>query len=114
MNDDKQKRAWYFDAAAKRSIGGERNLAGMQDLIAQRQGLIPELGLAAGSAYKTKEGGLGGLMGKLQAAKAGEALAKDKLLADQMTGLSSGSSGNIHNPVCCNKSKSRYTRERRC
>jgi len=91
--DDKQKRAWYFDAATREGAGGEGNLAGMQDLIAQRQGLIPELGLAAGSAYKTKEGGLGGLMGKLQAAKAGEALAKDKLLADQMTGLSSGRSG---------------------
>ena len=103
--DDKQKRAWLLDAAAKRSIGGEGNLAEMQDLITQRQELIPELGLAAGSAYKTKEGGLGGLMGKLQAAKAGEALAKDKLLADQMTGLSSGSSGSYTTPSAVTSQK---------
>ena len=61
----------------------------------ERMDLVPELGRAAGAAYKTKEGGWGGLLGKLQAQKAGETLAKDKILAEQTALLSrlSGSAG---------------------
>ena len=54
----------------------------------ERMDLVPELGRAAGAAYQTKEGGWGGLLGKLQAQKAGEVMAKDKILADQTALLS--------------------------
>ena len=56
----------------------------LDDLRARREKLIPEMGRAAGAAYKTKEGGWGGFMGKLQAQRAGEALAEDKILAEQI------------------------------
>ena len=59
----------------------------MQGLVQQAEELIPEIGLAAGSAYKTKEGGTGGFIGQLMAAKAGETAAKQKLLGDQIAGL---------------------------
>ena len=59
----------------------------------ERMDLVPELGRAAGAAYKTKEGGWGGLLGKLQAQKAGETLAQDKILTEQTELLSRLSGG---------------------
>ena len=59
----------------------------------ERMDLVPEMGRAAGAAYKTKEGGWGGFMGKLQAQRAGETLAQDKILTEQtelLTRLSGG------------------------
>ena len=81
---------------------GARTGNGLADALAtlkqERMDLVPEMGRAAGAAYKTKEGGWGGLLGKLQAQKAGEVMAKDKILADQ-TALLSRLSGSAEVPT---------------
>jgi hypothetical protein len=81
---------------------GARTGNGLADALAtlkqERMDLVPEMGRAAGAAYKTKEGGWGGLLGKLQAQKAGEVMAKDKILADQ-TALLSKLSGSAEVPT---------------
>ena len=77
--------------------GGPQTGTGLAEALAklkqERMDLVPEMGRAAGAAYKTKEGGWGGFMGKLQAQRAGETLAQDKILTEQtelLTRLSGG------------------------
>ena len=89
---DSAKKAQLLNAYAKKEFEGEMGTdtysADMKKLVEQGEALIPELGLAAGSAYKTKEGGTGGFIGQLMASKAGETKAKQQLISDQINALS--------------------------
>ena len=89
---DSAKQQQLLNAYAKKEfegeIGADTYSADLQKLIGQGEALIPEIGLAAGSAYKTKEGGTGGFIGQLMAAKAGETAAKQQLISDQINALS--------------------------
>ena len=92
----KQKNAILMNSLAKSEFEGTQGVdtynADVQGLVQQAEDLIPEIGQAAGSKYKTKEGGTGGFIGQLMAAKAGETTAKQKLLGDQIAGLTRGRS----------------------
>tara|TARA_R110000851_G_scaffold327697_1_gene497585 strand:+ start:313 stop:1899 length:1587 start_codon:yes stop_codon:yes gene_type:complete len=89
---DSAKKAQLLNAYAKKEFEGEMGTdtysADMKKLVEQGEALIPEIGLAAGSAYKTKEGGTGGFIGQLMASKAGKAKAKQQLISDQINALS--------------------------
>ena len=58
-----QKNAYLMNSLAKNDFEGTQGLdtynANIQDLVQQAEDLIPEIGQAAGSKYKTKEGGTG-------------------------------------------------------
>jgi len=82
-----QKEAYLFAAiaeqASKRNTP-QTNTSRLDKLLSDRKGLADELGKAAAFKYKTKEGGTGGLIGKLLAQRAGKAEATDKMLADEI------------------------------
>ena len=84
-------------AAAMREGGTTR----LDELLQQREALVDELGDAAAFEYKTEEGGLGGLIGKLLAQKTGRAKARDQILKDQISAerLSSRSGSSITTPA---------------
>ena len=82
-----QKEAYLFAAIAEQANKRntpQTNTSRLDKLLSDRKGLADELGKAAAFKYKTKEGGTGGLIGKLLAQRAGKAEATDKMLADEI------------------------------
>ena len=85
---NEQKEAYLFAAIAEQSAKQnvpQVDTSRLDQLLGERRALADELGKSAAFQYKTKEGGTGGLIGKLLAQRSGKAQAMDKMLADEIT-----------------------------
>jgi len=100
LTEDGRKIAYNLEQQRKAAAIQQGGPTRLDELLKQRESLVDELGDAAAFEYKTKEGGTGGLIGKLLAQRAGRAKARDKILSDQISAERLTSrSGGINTPA---------------
>jgi len=100
LTEDGRKIVYNLEQQRKAAAIQQGGTTRLDELLQQREGLVDELGDAAAFEYKTKEGGTGGLIGKLLAQRAGKAKARDKILSDQISAERLTSrSGGINTPA---------------
>jgi len=78
------RKTLFNEEMLKKSRSMQEGTGRLEELYKERRGLVDELGTSAGTAYKTKEGGLGGYIGQALAERRGKAAAMDKILADEI------------------------------
>ncbi len=78
------RRVAFLQESVKKAGANQIDPSKLEGLYKERRDLVDELGTSAGTAYKTKEGGLGGYIGQALAERRGKAAAMDKILADEI------------------------------
>ena len=85
------RRVAFLQESVKKAGANQIDPSKLEGLYKERRDLVDELGTSAGTAYKTKEGGLGGYIGQVLAERRGKAAAMDKILADEIASERSAS-----------------------